>query len=105
IGGPEPRRIWRERLVPQHEAAGFVETELELRVGEDDPAVARMLGHELVERERRRLHLVEALHADELDGRFAVAVLVVPRLRLRRRCEDRPWQLLRLDETLRQPVP
>ena len=69
------------------------------------PRAARVLRHEPVELEREPLDLVEALLADELDGRVAVDVLVVPGLRLRRRREDRLGQLRRLREPGRQRVP
>ena len=94
VGRPEARRVGRERLVAEHEPAVVVDAELELRVREDDPARRGALRDEPVELEREPLDLVEALLADELDGRVAVDVLVVPGLRLRRRREDRLGQLL-----------
>ena len=38
VRGPEARRVGRQRLVAEHELAVGVEAELELRVGDDDPA-------------------------------------------------------------------
>ena len=68
------------------------------------PRSRGVVGDEAVERDRRRLDLVEALLADELDRSGAVDVLVVARLGLRRGREDRLRQLLRLDQTGREPV-
>src|SRR6185503_2850591 len=104
VGRPEPRRVRGERLVAEDEAARPVEAELELRVGEDDPPAAGVLGDEPVERERNLFDLVEAGLADQLDRSRAIDVLVVPRRRLRRGREDRLRQLLRLDEPGGQSV-
>src|SRR4051794_36737112 len=49
VGGPEARRVRRADLVGEDERAVVVEAELELRVGEDDAALARMGGDALVD--------------------------------------------------------
>ncbi len=105
VGRPEARRVRGQRLVAEDERAVRVEAELELRVGEDDPARRGPVRAVAVERERDALRLGEQVGADQLGSLLARDVLVVARLRLRRRREDRLGQLLRLDEPLRQPVP
>src|SRR4051794_39321232 len=52
VGRPEARRVRRADLVAEHELPVAVEPELELRVGEDDPALARVVGDGLVDRDR-----------------------------------------------------
>ena len=51
VGRPEPGGVRREHLVDQDELA-VREPELELRVGDDDPALGRDLGPALVQRDR-----------------------------------------------------
>ena len=53
VGGPEAGRVRRERLVGEDEPPVAVDAELELRVGEDDPALEGALGDEPVELERQ----------------------------------------------------
>ena len=73
-----------------------VDAELELRVGDDDPALGGVGRAELVERDRQSLELAEALLADELDRAGGVDVLVVALDGFRRGREDRRRQPLRL---------
>ena len=48
---PEARGVGRQHLVPEHEVAVVVESELELRVRDDDAPLAGVPGCEAVERE------------------------------------------------------
>src|SRR6185503_10701607 len=58
VGGPEARGVRRADLVAENELAVRVKPELELRVGEDDPALARVIRDGLVDRDR---HLTQPL--------------------------------------------
>jgi hypothetical protein len=64
-----------------------------------------VVGGEPVQLQRDPLDLLERLPSNHLGRLLARDVLVVAGLRFRRGREDRLRQLLRLDETLRQPVP
>ena len=81
----------------------MVQAELELRVGEDHPALARVRGGERVQLDGR---LPRALHQlpvpDELDGALEIDRLVVSHVRLRAGREERFRQLLGLAHTDRQ---
>src|SRR5215211_1594536 len=104
---PEARGVRRERLVAEHDRPVRAPAELELRVGEDDPALARMRRAELVYRYRQAAQLLQQRAvADDLSGAVEVDVLVVvANLGLGRRREDRLGQLLRLLEPVRQLDP
>src|SRR5690606_13470657 len=67
-GRPKARRIGRQHLVHDAQLAVLVEPELELRVGDDDAALARVLDGARVERERRVLYLARELGADQALG-------------------------------------
>src|SRR6185312_11047091 len=67
-------------------------------------ALPCMFRRKAVELERDALDLVEQLASDELGSFVARDVLVVARLRLRRRREDRLRELLRFDEPFREAV-
>src|SRR5437764_5480622 len=56
---PEARRVGREHLVAEDDRAVGAAAELELGVGEDDPALARMVGGRGVDREREAAELLE----------------------------------------------
>src|SRR3954452_7133907 len=79
VGRPEARRIGREHLVAHHDPARLgVATELELRVGEDDPALACVLGGELLQLDRDTPQFLErGPVAEDLGGAVEVDVLVV----------------------------
>src|SRR5205823_9037107 len=95
--GPETRRVGREGLVdPDDVAAG--QAELELRVGDDDPARQRVLRRLLVDRQRPLAQLAREVGADELRHPLERDVLVVAGLLLRRRREDRLAQLAAVHE-------
>src|SRR5829696_5869428 len=85
---PEARGVRRAHLVAEGQRAVRVQAELELRVGEDHAALPRMRGHGGVDRDgdvpEPRGELVGA---HELAGPREVDRLVVPLVRLRRRCE------------------
>src|SRR5207244_2329376 len=103
-GRPEPRRVGCQRLVAEYEPALAVEPELELRVRDDDPALACMLCGEPVERDRDACDLVEELFADESRGGGPVDVLVMAGGRLGGRREQRLGELGRLREPGRKHV-
>ena len=105
VAGPEAGGVGGQRLVAEDEIARGVQTELELRVGDDDPGREGVLGGGAVEEKRDLLDAPEQVVPDELGGLVARDVLVVTARRLRRRREDRLGKLLRLLQTLRQPVP
>ena len=82
---------------PSVERPVAVEAELELRVGEDHAALARVRGDRLVDGDRDVAQpLGQLARADELGRRGQVDRLVVALVRLRRRGEDRLRQLLGL---------
>ena len=84
-------------LVAEHQLALVVQAELELRVGEDHAALARVLGGERVQLDRHLAHLLHQLAvADEFGGLLEVDRLVVALVRLGARREDRLRQLLGL---------
>ena len=86
VGRPVARGVRREHLVADDELAVVVEAELELRVGEDHAALARVLGGEAVELDRDVAHARHQLAvADELGGAVEVDRLVVADVGLRRR--------------------
>ena len=96
VRGPEARRVRGQDLVAEHDLGARRGAELELRVGDDDPALGGVVAGVLVELEG---HPAQLLHqrpvADDLGGALEVDVLVVVAdLGLGRRGEDR----------LRQPV-
>ena len=103
VGGPETRRVGGQDLVHEAQRAVGVQTELELRVGDDD-AARRCIGRRLaVQRQRNCAHARRTVHTDALLDLREADVLVVPtELGLFRRREDRLRQLLGLAETLRQ---
>src|SRR3954453_3277622 len=73
VGGPETRGVRRADLVTEDQLARLVEAELELRVGEDHPALARVLRHRAVDGERGVAHaLGERAVADQLGGLLEV---------------------------------
>src|SRR4051812_3608389 len=75
---PEARGVRGEHLVADDDATGLVTTELELRVGQDDPALARVVGRERVELDREPAQFLERLAvAEDLGGTVEVDVLVV----------------------------
>ena len=78
VGRPVARGVGRQDLVADDQLAGGVEAELELGVGEDHAALARVGGGEGVQLDRDIAH---ALHqravADELGGALEVDRLVV----------------------------
>src|SRR5207302_155473 len=78
-GGPEARRVGRERLVAENEPSLVVASELELRVRDQDAARGRVLRREAVQLERDALQLLEEVGAHELRRLTAVDVLVVAR--------------------------
>src|ERR1700759_540171 len=95
VSGPEARGVRGADLIADGQLAVGVETELELRVGEDDPVGAGVLGPELVERDRYLAHaLGERPVTDELDGALEVDGLVVSDLGLGGRGEQRLGQAL-----------
>ena len=104
---PEARRVGREHLVAEDDRAVGAAAELELRVGEDDPALARVRGAELVDGDREAAQLLEQRAvADDLGGAVEVHVLVVVAdLGLGRGREDRLGQLLGLLQPVRQLDP
>ena len=104
VGGPEARGVGRERLVSEHELTVRVDAELELRVGDQDPALGGVVGGEAVELDRDALDLAKALLADERGRGGCVDVLVVALDRLRRGREDRLREPVRLAQPLRQRV-
>ena len=78
---------------PMVSVAVGVEAELELGVGEDDPALARVLGGVLVQRERDVAHaLGQRPVADQLDRALEVDRLVVADVGLGARGEQRLGQ-------------
>src|SRR5207245_2368498 len=89
VGGPEARGVRCEDLVGEHELSSVVDSELELRVGDEDPARCRVLSRETVELDRRLLDLGQPLFADQLRRLLVRQRLVVPAGPLRRRAEDR----------------
>src|SRR4051794_30619185 len=76
VSRPEARRVGREHLVAHHDPARLrVTAELELRVGEDDPALAGVLCGELVEVDRDPPQLLESgAVAEDLRGAVEVDV-------------------------------
>ena len=103
VGRPEARRVGRQHLVAEHDRAVGAAAELELRVGEDDPALARVRGAELVDGDRQAAQLLEQLAvADDLGGAVEVHVLVVvAHLGLGGGREDRLGELLGLPQARR----
>src|SRR5215210_7014473 len=104
VRGPEAGGVRRERLVGEDESAVGVDAELELRVGDDDAALQRMCGGELVQGERGRLDLTEPLIAHEPGRGREVDVLVVTLLRLRGGREDRLGKPVRFPQPGRELV-
>src|SRR3954449_6102832 len=81
VGRPEARGVRRADLVAEHQLAALVEPELELRVREDDPALARVVGDRAVHGQRHIAHpLGELAVPDQLDGLLEVDRLVVAHL-------------------------
>src|SRR5688572_13155481 len=107
VGRPEARRVGGEHLVAEHDRAVGAAAELELRVGEDDPALARVRGAQLVYGYRQPPQLLEELAVpDDLGRAIEVHVLVVvAHLGLGRRREDRLGELLGLLEPIRELDP
>ncbi len=107
VGGPVARGVGCQHLVAEHhERAVLVEAQLELRVRQDHPALARVRGRERVQLDR---HLAHPLHqrtvADQLGGALEVDRLVVADLGLRARREDRLGQLLGLAQPRGNSIP
>ena len=103
VGGPEARGVRRADLVAEHQRAVGVEPELELRVGEDHAALARVVGDRAVDGQRDVAHaLGQRAVADQLDGRLEVDRLVVALVGLRRRRVDRLREPIGLAQALRQ---
>ena len=107
VGRPEARRVRRQHLVADDDPAVGGAAELELRVGQDDPALARVVGGERVELDRQAAQLLEQRPvAEDLGGAVEVDVLVVvAHLGLRGGREDRLGQLVRLAQALGQRDP
>src|SRR5207253_8958165 len=99
LGVPVARGVRGQDLVDQRDAA-VEHPELELRVGEDEALRGSVVVGEPVERERESLEVPGELGADHARELRAADVLVVARLGLRGRREDRLGELLRLDERL-----
>ena len=90
-------------LVAERERAVRVQPELELRVGEDDAALARVLGDLRVHGHRHVAHRARPARASPTSRpSLDVDRLVVALLRLGRRREDRLRQLLGLLQARRQ---
>ena len=85
VGGPEAGRVRGERLVGDHEPAVPVDAELELGVGQDDPALECALRGEAVQLEGESLGWDKTypgpeLPADVVDGTRARYVDAFERL-------------------------
>ena len=104
VGRPEARRVGRQRLVAERDDAVSVDAELELRVGEDDPARLGMRRCEGVEPERCLPRRGVGVGPAQLGGIVLGDVEVVPLLGLRRRRHDRRRQAVRLAQPRRQRV-
>src|SRR5690606_19251326 len=101
---PEARRVGREELVDQTQLAVVRQTELELRVRDNDPALAGIRGCLGVEPQRHLLDARRELGADQIAYLRDRDVLVVrARRRFRTRREDRLTQLLGELEPGREP--
>src|SRR3954470_23104323 len=97
VGRPEARRVGGAHLVAEHELAIGIEPELELRVREDDPALARVVSHRAVDSQRNLAQpLAQLARAGQLGRLIEVDRLVVPDLGLGGRREDRLRELLGL---------
>ena len=84
--GQKREESGRQTSSPRVSVAVGVEPELELRVGEDDPALTGMLGGVLVDGDRDLPHaLGQRAVADQLDGAVEVDRLVVADVGLGRR--------------------
>ena len=110
---PEPGGIRRQHLVTQNDLAVLVKPELELGVGDDDPAGQRVVRALLVERDRAVADLRSELLAaaregllEDLDALLVADILVVVTdLGLGGRRVDRLRQLVALVEPLRELDP
>ncbi len=107
VGRPEARGVGRQHLVGEDDLGAGVAAELELGVGEDDPALGRVLGAARVDLDRDPPQLLHQRPvADDLGGAVEVDVLVVVAdLGLGRRGEDRLRQLVGLEQVGRQLDP
>src|ERR1019366_7373702 len=107
LGVPEARGVGGQHLVAEDQRAVGRETELELRVGQDDAAGASVLGGALVHRNRGVAHpLGQAAVADRRTRALEIDVLVVVAQRgLRRRGEQRLGQPLGFAQPTRQRDP
>jgi len=94
VFGPEAGGVRREDFVDEDERAVAGDTELELRVGDDDAPRCRVLDAAFVDRDRQVAQPGGAIGADDRGGLRLADVLVVARLGLRRRREDRRRQLV-----------
>src|SRR5919106_3620109 len=83
VGRPEARGVGRADLI-DHDQLPVRETELELRVREDDAASGRGVRKALVDPERELLQSFEQTLADEVGALLGVERDVVSRLRLAR---------------------
>src|SRR3990170_13900 len=101
IGGPEAARVRRQALVDQDHLV-VQPAELELRVGDDDAALAGVVPPEAVYGQGAQGDGVGGLFADKLRGLLERDVLVVALIGLRGRGEYRLEQLLRFLQPLRE---
>ena len=76
IDRPETRRIRREHFVAQDDRAIHL-AEFEFRIGDDDAALACMLGSTVVDCKREILDSVGVIKTDELSRLVEADVLVV----------------------------
>src|SRR3989475_9137136 len=97
------RGIRRQHLVHDVQAAIGVGTELELGIGQDDAALARVVGGELVDAQGGVAHALGQVGTDLLHHRIEIDVLVmVADGGLGRGGEDRLRQLLGLAQAVGQ---
>ena len=102
VDRPEARRIRREHFVAQDDRAIHL-AEFKFRIGDDDAALACMLGSTVVDRKREILNSIGIFKTDELSRLIKADVLVViADLCLRGRCEDRFGQARRIHQPCRK---
>ena len=103
---PETRGVGGADLVAERQLAGRVDAELELGVGQDDPACERVLGAVAVDRERGIAQALGQIAVADQSGRaLEIDRLVVADLGLGRGGEDRLWQPVGLLEAGRELDP
>src|SRR5215469_7624615 len=100
-GGPEARRVWRQRLVNPNQ---FVirQAELEFCVGDDNSARLGMRHSALVELQANGANLPRNFLADHLLRLLKRDIFIVPAHGLRRGCENRFWQPPRFEQPVRE---